>query len=430
MMRAKILACLLATGAVASAQKPADLAEKARQAQAVAEATAEADVAEAIKNAKKLAATFPDKALRDLKALSLKLDTQAGLSNTKREALIATVSAASTAISGGTSTTTTKKTDLPPEVIARIEKSRKVVDAADAETKDVQTRIMDIAKDVEAGRDREAKAKAADLAKLYPNNPVAIEIGLHSSFREGVLAAKDISTRSAEGFRLAMNSVQESAIPVNRDMTFPKDWKEKMERRRLMNAPKLTATEKKLVESLATPIKNELRNAPFEEAIQQFSSTIDQKIFLDKKSLEDKGVDLRSTVNVPGGVTARSALRVMLQQQGLTYIIRDNIIQVVSIEEASKVLVTRAYDVRDLVGQGGPFNTLTMWGPYADAQQTAANAQMLAEAIQKSVDPNCWKDTGKGAGTISFHYPTMTLIVRAPSEVHAELYDKMNPPVK
>jgi hypothetical protein len=120
----------------------------------------------------------------------------------------------------------------------------------------------------------------------------------------------------------------------------------------------------------------------------------------------------------------------MLQQQGLTYIIRDNIIQVVSIEEASKVLVTRAYDVRDLVGAGGPFNTLTVWGPYADAQQTYVNAQMLIEAIEKSVDPNCWKDTGKGAGTISFHYPTMTLIVRAPSEVHAELYDKMNPPIK
>ena len=428
-MRALAAGWILATGAVVVAQKPADYAEKAKQAQAVAEATAEAEVAEAIKNAKKLSATFPDKALRDLKALSLKLDTQAGLSSAKRETLLATVKEASTAISGG-GPATTKKTDLSPALMARIEKSRKVVDAADAETKDVQTRINDISKDVDAGRDREAKAKTAELIKLYPNNPVAVEIGLQSNFRDGVLAAKDISRRSAEGFRLAMNSVQESAIPVDRDMTFPKDWREKMERRRLMNAPKLTATEKKLVESLATPIKNELRNAPFEEAIQNFSSTIDQKIFLDKKSLEDKGIDLRSTVNVPGGVSARSALRVMLQQQGLTYIIRDNIIQVVSIEEASKVLVTRAYDVRDLVGQGGPFNTLTVWGPYADAQQTYVNAQLLVDAIQKSVDPTCWKDTGKGAGTVSFHYPTMTLIVRAPSEVHAELYDKMNPPIK
>jgi hypothetical protein len=428
-MRALAAGWILATGAVVVAQKPADYAEKAKQAQAVAEATADAEVAEAIRNAKKLSATFPDKALRDLKVLSLKLDTQAGLGSTKRETLLATVKEASTAIAGGTPATT-KKTDLSPALMARIEKSRKVVDAADAETKDVQSRINDIAKDVEAGRDREAKAKVADMVKLYPNNPVAIEIGLQSNFREGVLAAKDVSRRSAEGFRLAMNSVQESAIPTAGDMTFPKDWKEKMERRRLMNAPKLTAQEKKLVESMNTPIKTELRNAPFEEAIQNFSTTIDQKIFLDKKSLEDKGVDLRSTVNVPGGVSARSALRVMLQQQGLTYIIRDNIIQVVSIEEASKVLVTRAYDVRDLVGQGGPFNTLTVWGPYADAQQTYANAQMLIEAIEKSVDPNCWKDTGKGAGTISFHYPTMTLIVRAPSEVHAELYDKMNPPIK
>ena len=206
-MRALAAGWILATGAVVVAQKPADFAEKAKQAQAVAEATAEAEVAEAIKTAKKLSATFPDKALRDLKVLSLKLDTQAGLSSTKREALLAMVKDASTVIAGGTPTSTTRKTDLDPAVIARIEKSRKVVDAAEAETKDVQTRISEIAKDVEAGRDREAKAKSADLVKLYPNNPVALEIGLQSNFREGVLAARDVSRRSAEGFRLAMNSV-------------------------------------------------------------------------------------------------------------------------------------------------------------------------------------------------------------------------------
>ena len=427
-MRTVFASILLAGAGLIHAQgpTPTDLAEKARQALAISEAKADADIQDAIFTAKKLAKTFPDKALRDLKALGLKLDTLPGVSNSKRESLQASLKDAGIAIAGG-DMPNTRKTELRPDVIARIEKSKKTVEAANAETLDVRAKIDEIAKDLNVGKDREAKIKTEALAKLYPNNPAVLELGLQTNFRDSVLYAQDLSKRTAEGFRVAMNSVQESAIPTSGDISFPKDWKEKMERRRKLNAPTLSAAEQKLVESLAIPVKNELRNAPFEEAIQTLASTIDQKIYLDKKSLDDTGIDLRSTVNVPGGVTARQALRVMLQQQGLTFIIRDNIIQVVTLDQASKVLVTRAYDVRDIVGNGGPFNGLMQWGPYLDAQQTMANAAILIETVQKGIDPASWKETGKGNGTITFHYPTMSLIVRAPSEVHAELYDKMYP---
>jgi hypothetical protein len=160
------------------------------------------------------------------------------------------------------------------------------------------------------------------------------------------------------------------------------------------------------------------------------STLIDQSIHVDTKALEDAGIDLDSKVDVPAGVTAKSALRLMLQQQGLTFVIRDNIIQVVTIDSAKKLTVTRAYDVRDIVTGGGAFNTLINWGPYIDAQQTALNAEILMDAIQKSIDPQVWKDQSGGPATITFNYATMSIIVRAPSEVHAELYDKMYPPIK
>jgi hypothetical protein len=216
-------------------------------------------------------------------------------------------------------------------------------------------------------------------------------------------------------------------------MEFAKDYEKAMKRRYELNAPKLTAEEKKLIQSLDKVLDTPLKDAPFEEAVQLISTKIDQKIYIDKKSLEDTGVDLRKAVDVPGGVSTRSALRVMLQSQNLTFLVRDNIIQVVSLDRAKDMLVSRAYDVRDLVGVGGPFNNPIAFGPIIDAQQTMENAHMLIDAIQRSVDPRVWRDgngVGGGPATITFHYPTMSIIVRAPSEVHADLFQKMYGPKK
>ena len=215
-----------------------------------------------------------------------------------------------------------------------------------------------------------------------------------------------------------------SALPPLGDIEFDKGYKARMELRRKLNEPKLTAEEKKLLTSLDTPIKGGLNNAPFQEAVQLLSTAIDQKIYVDTKSLEARGVNLDDKVDVPGGVSARSALRVMLQSKGLTFVLRENLIQVVTLEEAKKQCVARAYDVRDLVSCTSLVGNVGPWGAYMDYQATAANAQIIIDAIKKGVEPSAW-DSGGGVGSITFHYGTMSIIVRAPSEIHADLYRKM-----
>ena len=46
-------------------------------------------------------------------------------------------------------------------------------------------------------------------------------------------------------------------------------------------------------------------------------------------------------------------------------------------------------------------------------------------AIQSSIDPLSWRGQGGGPGSITFHYPSMSLIVRASTEVHATLGSKL-----
>ncbi|MEO2089414.1 MAG: hypothetical protein ABGY75_07945, partial [Gemmataceae bacterium] len=412
-------------------QQPDRLVQEAQRAKQLAEATAEAEVADAIKLNTSLAKSAPEKAVQNLKAQMLKVDTARDLGSAKRQELADRLAAAINGVQRGGRATT--DTQVAERARAIIEKNRKAVDAAQAEAKDVQAGIAEIARLLDAGQDREARAKIAGLVAKYPDNAAVLQLKDTNVSADAVAAAKLIAKQSADGFLYAMNEVQRSAIPIRGDMEFAKDHAERMKRRYELNAPKLTAEEKKLIQSLDKVLDTPLKDAPFEEAVQLISTKIDQKIYIDKKSLEDTGGDLRKAVDVPGGVSARSALRVMLQSQNLTFLVRDNIIQVVSLDRAKEMLVSRAYDVRDLVGVGGPFNNPIAFGPIIDAQQTMENAHMLIDAIQRSVDPRVWRDgngVGGGPATITFHYPTMSIIVRAPSEVHADLFQKMYGPKK
>ena len=73
-------------------------------------------------------------------------------------------------------------------------------------------------------------------------------------------------------------------------------------------------------------------------------------IEIDKKALDNVGVgtDTPVTRNLKG-ISLRSALRLILKDLGLTYIIRDEVLLITSSEEAEKELVTRVYPVGDLV---------------------------------------------------------------------------------
>ena len=57
---------------------------------------------------------------------------------------------------------------------------------------------------------------------------------------------------------------------------------------------------------------------------------LDQPLFIDKKSLDDLGIDLKKPTSLQAnGVSARTVLRQILAAQGLTFVVKDEAIQVV-----------------------------------------------------------------------------------------------------
>jgi hypothetical protein len=112
-------------------------------------------------------------------------------------------------------------------------------------------------------------------------------------------------------------------------------------------------------------------------------------------------------------------LRSVLATQGLTFIVKDETIQIVTVEKAKSTLATRVYYLGDLVTGTGPFGDFR-WGPALNLAQQQENVRLITETITKSIDPLSWKENG-GLGTVTFHVPSMSLIVRAPTEVHFTL---------
>ena len=140
--------------------------------------------------------------------------------------------------------------------------------------------------------------------------------------------------------------------------------------------------------------------------------------------VQDLGIDLQKPFTLSAnGVSARTVLRQVLASQGLTFVIKDQVIQVVDTERAKNMLVTRVYYLGDVVRGTGPFGGLE-WGPLANFQQTVANVDAIMKAITASIDPLSWKEKG-GPASITFHYPSMSIIVRASAEVHASLGSKI-----
>jgi hypothetical protein len=412
-----VLVAALGTGlSTASADDPLDHQKAQRQ---IAEQRSEISVQEALREADKLARVSPTRAVEELKKVRLALDLSTQISSEKRDALVKQLDAKITAIQGAP----LAKND--PKSKARREAAQKEIAAAQAEAKEVREAVAEIGRLYDANRIPEAQRRLAEVSRKYPNNPALIHLGGLGTVASRVAMAKDLAREQDERLYAVAMELARSNLPARGDLEFPADWA-KRDKRKTDQFLKLSPEEEAILEALNKMVKTGVTNAPFEETLQSLSNLIDKPIYLDKKSLEDAGLDLRRPVSIPNNVTARTALRGILQSLGLTFVIKDRVIQVLTLEKARETLVTRAYYLGDVISMVGPFSGAVTWGPLADAQQTQANAQFIVDAIKQSVDPLVW-DSKHGMATIAFHYPSLSIIVRAPAEVHASLGSKLGP---
>lgn len=411
-------------GTIAAAQpgqrQPQDPLAEARARQAIVDQKATIEVFGVIETAERQAKTNPVKAVQTLKGAQVIVDSPV-LSTETRRGLIDLIQKKIAAIDGRP-TANGKATDDPKPGKVKYD-LRLEYDNAVTELKAVNESIRTISKYHNAGMTREAERELALLTKAYPNNPSVIVLQEKGTFADRVAEAQEFTRQHNERITIALNNVEKSALPAIRDVEFPKDWAEKTKRRAM--GVQLSAKEKKIVEALDKPTTVNWNNLMLEEALQELSTKMNVDLFIDKMSLNDLGIELNKPTSLQAnGVQTRTVLRQILAAQGLTFVVKDEVIQVVTVQKARDMLVTRVYYLGDLVNGVGPFGGALQWGSFLDFQQTMANVELIVKSITKTIDPLAWRENG-GAGTVTFHYPTMSIIVRASTEVHASLGAKI-----
>jgi hypothetical protein len=122
-------------------------------------------------------------------------------------------------------------------------------------------------------------------------------------------------------------------------------------------------------------------------------------VIVDTPALEDYGIGTDTPVTIQvSGISTRSALRLLLDQFDLTYVIANEVILITTAEEAESRLDTRVYDVAD----------------------TGITTNSLIEVISK-VKSDSWSETG-GPGHITAA-TNSTLVIAQTQRIHEQIVD-------
>ncbi len=190
---------------------------------------------------------------------------------------------------------------------------------------------------------------------------------------------------------------------------------------------------------------------PLNEFADLLSKKTGLSIQLDHKALEAAGVGFDTPISRHlSKVSARSALRLVLKQLGLTFMIQDEVLLITTFEEANNKLQVRIYPVRDLIVHRGPHvasvapavhkntggiqaadsspPTKTNMPPAAQtpaAGREAAPHEDVDELIQlitSTIQPNSWGDLA-GQGNVKYLDSVGSLVFAQTPEVHEEVVD-------
>jgi hypothetical protein len=113
-------------------------------------------------------------------------------------------------------------------------------------------------------------------------------------------------------------------------------------------------------------------------------------------------------------VELRTALRKVLGEVGLTYIVEKETIHVLTPAEAKKKMTVRTYYLGDLAGAVD-----FTFGPAFSGATMAQSVAELIRMIVGTVEPDSWKiNNPEAEGTIIYNPSSYSLIIKQSAEIH------------
>jgi hypothetical protein len=162
-------------------------------------------------------------------------------------------------------------------------------------------------------------------------------------------------------------------------------------------------SEKRILTVLGDDTTNAFHETPLEEAIQVISEKHKIPIVVDKRALAEIGLTPDTPISISlKNVTLRVFLRLMLRDLNLTYLVKDDVMQITTHEEADQDLATQMYRLPD--------NLLEKSGD-------------VLTALQQAVAPERWKTQGGLSTAVTIDH---VLIISTTRDVHDQVEDFLN----
>jgi hypothetical protein len=242
----------------------------------------------------------------------------------------------------------------------------------------------------------ERQGKPSDTAKDFYKNA-----------KDRLDSVKNNKTKKEKGLLDAQAEIDKSASQMMEQRITPR-FLAATERRQ----QKLTAKEKALLKMLNSTLSVDFKDTTLKEALELIQEKTNNTlpIIMDEGSLKEANIESDEPVTFKvRKATVRTILKKILADKGLTYVIKEATLLVVTPQKAREMMVVRTYPVGDLLGSNNPF-----LDPFGFQQLAAINS--LINVIKTTIEPSIWE---QGA-TITF-FPPGSLIIRAPAELHYQM---------
>ena len=233
------------------------------------------------------------------------------------------------------------------------------IDADRAKARQVDDQIAEFVDQFNKLIGEERYAEAEHVAKkareLAPNEPAVEVMQWKSRFARQIAGNASRRELSEQGFLAAMNSVQDSALPFDdsQPITFPTRWRElTAERSRQMDNKKRYNEKELLIEkNLTSNVEVKFTNAPLVEVLTTLTDMAGIPLFIDVNGLKMEAVtsDQPVTINISQPIMMKSALNLILDPLGLSYVIEDEVLKVTTAEAKQANVYEEVYSVGDLV---------------------------------------------------------------------------------
>jgi hypothetical protein len=402
-------------GAQTPAERSRDALDQVRRLTEVAAQKIETEVRSALRDAQRLMLTNPAQAVTRLKKTLGAVEEDTALTQQRRDKLVSMIRDRIRVTEGFANRGSDQNDTRLDSAARRAEEERRA-----AEQEKVR-RTLDTIRDLQkAGDPEEARRQAKQLSQRHPDNPAAQSAGRAAAAADRIAATRQMKADRDRRVASVYRDIDKSAVPAAGDVEFDRKHWEKITKLR-PKGMQLTEKEKAILHALNSPITVAFKDSRFEDVIEYLSTLMGQPIVVDKNALTEAQVNYETPITLQvKGLAMRTVLRKILGEFGLTYVVKDQAIQVTSQLKAKEMMVVRSYPIGDLLTNIGFFGGITGF-PFAPGGPDPVMLQsvnLIIDLIQSTVDPDSWRANG-GQGTIVFHGPTLSLVIRQSAEVHS-----------